>query len=106
MQVRFLIPFFTRAAIQFSGIPHNPNPPSIITAPSLMSLMASAAEATTLFIVVISLFQWSRAGNTTGLRRGIHAGSFPGGLHGQRIEYHFANIRSAQVKVEAPQKFL
>jgi hypothetical protein len=52
MQVSCFTPFFTRAAMQFSGIPHSPNPPSISTAPSLISDMAASADATTLFMLI------------------------------------------------------
>src|SRR5688572_29585415 len=52
MQVKPFTPFFTRAAIQFSGIPHKPKPPNIKVMLSLMSLMASSAFLTTLLIIV------------------------------------------------------
>src|SRR5204863_1717525 len=51
IQVRFFVPFLTNAFIQFSGIPHKPNPPNIITAPSSISCIAASAFATTLFII-------------------------------------------------------
>ena len=50
MVVRFFTPLRTRARIRFSGIPHSPNPPTMMVAPSKISLMASSALATTLFI--------------------------------------------------------
>jgi hypothetical protein len=52
IQVRLSIPLRTKAAIQFSGIPHNPKPPSINVAPDGISCIASSAFATTLFIDV------------------------------------------------------
>src|SRR5438270_4249037 len=48
--VRFLTPLRTRASIRSAGMPHNPNPPTMIMAPSFTSRMASSALATTLFI--------------------------------------------------------
>ncbi len=50
MVVRFLTPLRARARIRFSGIPHKPNPPTIIVAPSNTSWIASSALATTLCI--------------------------------------------------------
>src|SRR3954447_650323 len=48
--VRFFTPLRWMASIRFSGLPHRPNPPDMITAPSCMSRMASSALPTTLFI--------------------------------------------------------
>ena len=48
--VRFFTPLRWIAAIRFSGFPHRPNPPDMITAPSCMSRMASSALPTTLFM--------------------------------------------------------
>ena len=48
MVVRFLTPFRTRARIRFSGMPQRPKPPTMMTAPSNTSRMASSALATTL----------------------------------------------------------
>ena len=50
MVVRFFTPLRPRARIRFSGMPHSPNPPTMMVAPSKMSRMASSALATTLFI--------------------------------------------------------
>src|ERR1017187_8072678 len=50
MVLRFLTPFFTSARMRFSGIPHSPNPPTMMVAPSLISATASSAFANTLFI--------------------------------------------------------
>src|ERR1700730_14623708 len=50
MVVRFFEPLRTSARMRFSGMPHSPNPPIIIVAPSNTSRMASSALATTLFI--------------------------------------------------------
>src|SRR5579872_5113315 len=47
---RFFVPLRTSARIRFSGIPHKPNPPIMIVAPSNTSRIASSALATTLFI--------------------------------------------------------
>jgi hypothetical protein len=41
--------------MEFSGIPHKPNPPSMITDPSLISCIASAALEKTLFILIREL---------------------------------------------------
>ena len=43
--VRSLGPCYAIAVIRFSGMPHRPNPPAHIVAPSLISLVASAAES-------------------------------------------------------------
>src|ERR1700690_3211154 len=48
--VRFLTPLWTRARIRFSGIPHRPNPPTMMVAPSNTSWIASSALATTFCI--------------------------------------------------------
>src|SRR6266567_6732439 len=50
MVVRFLTPLRTSARIRFSGIPHSPNPPTMIVAPSEMSRIASSELVTTFFI--------------------------------------------------------
>src|ERR1019366_3584741 len=50
MVVRFLTPLSARARIRFSGIPHKPNPPTMMVAPSNTSWIASSALATTLCI--------------------------------------------------------
>src|SRR5690554_1117487 len=52
IQVRSFTPFFTKAAIQFSGIPHRPNPPNKRVIPSLKSRSASSAFFTTLLIII------------------------------------------------------
>ncbi len=43
--VRSLGPCYAIAVIRFSGMPHRPKPPAQIVAPSLISLVASAAES-------------------------------------------------------------
>src|SRR3954463_11276391 len=48
--MRFFTPLRWMASIRFSGLPHSPKPPLMITAPSWMSRTASSALATTLFI--------------------------------------------------------
>src|SRR5579864_5144692 len=50
MIVRFRVPLRTSARIRFSGMPQSPMPPSMTTAPSGTSRIASSALATTLFI--------------------------------------------------------
>ena len=50
IMVRFLAPRSRRAASRFSGIPHRPNPETMMEAPSGMSRTASAASVTTLFM--------------------------------------------------------
>src|SRR3954471_3359791 len=47
---RSLVPASSSAAINTEGIPHNPNPPTAIVAPSGTSATASAADPTTLSI--------------------------------------------------------
>src|SRR5262245_51317531 len=50
IMVRFFAPRSRSAPIRLSGIPHRPNPETMIEAPSGMSATAAAALATTLFI--------------------------------------------------------
>src|SRR5512142_1049730 len=50
MVVRFFTPLRMSASIRFSGMPHSPNPPTMIVAPSWMSFTASSALRTTLFM--------------------------------------------------------
>src|ERR1700683_3582714 len=57
MVVRFFDPLRASARIRFSGIPHSPKPPSIMTEPSPTSRIASSALATTLFIAFAILTQ-------------------------------------------------
>src|SRR5437870_797533 len=62
--VKFLTPSFTSALIRFSGIPHNPKPPTTSVAPFWTSRTASSADATTLLITAgryhCTLFAYSR----------------------------------------------
>src|ERR1700740_1009911 len=74
MQVRFLTPFFTKAAIRFSGIPHNPKPPTISVMPSLISAMAVSASFTVLLIMVQKYYFISPAST-------LWNGAFLGNLH-------------------------
>src|SRR5579864_6655192 len=50
MVCRPFTPLRTRAAIRFSGMPHNPKPPIITVAPSGMSATAASDVAITLFM--------------------------------------------------------
>src|SRR5579864_8704102 len=50
MVCRPFTPLRTRAAIRFSGMPHNPNPPTIRVAPSGMSATAASDVSITLFM--------------------------------------------------------
>ncbi len=43
INVRFYVPHLAVALIKFSGIPHSPNPPATILAPSNKSCVASSA---------------------------------------------------------------
>src|SRR5213075_2312828 len=56
-QVRFFTPSVTSALIRFSGMPQRPKPPTTRVEPSLMSLTASSAEATTLLIMAAGEYQ-------------------------------------------------
>src|SRR5215468_6423921 len=56
MVVRFFTPLRTRARIRFSGMPHRPNPPTIMVAPSKTSRIDSSAFATTLVIFLIQIY--------------------------------------------------
>src|SRR5579875_899641 len=70
----------TRAAIRFSGMPHSPNPPSMMVAPSGMSRTASSAFATTLFIFLLLL--WSKA-----LSRILYLGLYCLGTRKSKLSY-------------------
>src|ERR1017187_5034013 len=67
MVLRFLTPFFTSARIRFSGIPHSPNPPTMMVAPSLISATASSAFANTLLNDMVIF----RTGDCTQRRGGV-----------------------------------
>src|SRR5262245_10927180 len=51
MIVRPFTPLACSARIRFSGLPHRPNPPDMMTAPSWRSATAASADAITLSIV-------------------------------------------------------
>src|SRR5665811_1638483 len=62
---RFFVPLRTSARIRFSGIPHKPNPPIMMVAPSNTSRIASSALATTLFIAQRILNEFHHGGTET-----------------------------------------
>jgi hypothetical protein len=61
-QVRPVTFLSTSALIRFSGMPHNPKPPTTSVAPSGMSRMASAAEAMTLSIMAAGRYHFGPYG--------------------------------------------
>jgi hypothetical protein len=54
MQVNSFAPLALIVAIEFSGIPHNPNPPNMTVMPSEIPLIASSALLTTLFNAILN----------------------------------------------------
>src|SRR5262245_20496089 len=71
MQVRFFTPDFTRAEMQFSGMPHSPNPPRATVMPSFIPSIAAAAFLTTLFILIFFAFFFASLRRPPNPRRGL-----------------------------------
>src|SRR5688572_2475408 len=71
-------PFRCNARVRFSGIPHRPNPPTMIVAPSCRSAIASNALGTTLFM---GLSRNGAVGSVEDLLDLLHISGF------QRVEH-------------------
>ena len=78
MRVRFFTPLRCRAAIRFSGLPHRPKPPLMITAPSWMSRTASSALSDDLVHARLALHHQGDALAAADAERRARRASCPG----------------------------
>src|SRR5687768_9694266 len=100
MQVRPFIPLRTSAAIQFSGMPHKPKPPSMIVAPSGISRMASSALVTTLFMTMQNYLLVNVRNKMLLRSRLVHFFAAAVGAGSQRIQHHLRYIRALKIPFE------